>query len=759
MSSDAVSVAVSPMSRVSLLQTLRLQANRPWFAYLTLVVLQSKLLWGIWSYRDLTSGDTTDYFRMAYLWHDHFLVDIVWSPLYTAFYGTLIYISNDAFVVTTLHRVIIVLTLSILVLALMRRLLPAGLAWLIAAWWVVLPINFNALYEVHLFAVIPVLAAWLLILSRNDRWGRGGGLAILCATTLLVRNELIVAVSVLAVSFLIWEWRLARAARAHGNPAARPRDYLTAYGLPLILAGLICLFFYSRSVTKIQDLQTAGAPKHTINMCQVYAFGYQQRHPEWTKSPWTQCYELMTATFGDKLVPLSDMIRRNPGAVLEHFLWNVSLTPNGLQVLLFNATSGTVNPDYAPVTFGSNRALVLSILLLGVLITGGVMLYRERKYWWEHWLRERAGGWLAMLAVSSVALLIIPTQRPRPSYLFSLGIVIMALTGMCLFIIVRRFSALKYATAALPALMVAAPILLPSFYSQPEHRQPRQLLTLYQRLVPFEQSVARPDTVLLVSSYPTEISNLIAHVSLHYRDVLQITNTTQIYDYGIINQAAAGTPVTALLDQYKVNFFYVDDNMWGLLSQQPQDRSLLESPKSRGWKMLAMQNQIGDHWMLLQREQPLYQDAPILQTLNGDPDINPAIFIRELKATNVLPADGLFLGHGWYPFETYAGQTFRWVDNDAEIVVTAPSGSKQRIKLELETGPSLNSQPFTIQLLDAAGKVVSSADVPIRKQIILDLPTTAGTAAVYHLHVKGGGRRVPNDPRILNFRVFTIDWL
>jgi hypothetical protein len=445
--------------------------------------------------------------------------------------------------------------------------------------------------------------------------------------------------------------------------------------------------------------------------------------------------------------------------VLEHFLWNISLTPNGLQVLLFNATFGTVNPDYVPVIVGSKKALVLSFLMLGVIIAGGIMLYRERRYWWENWLRERAGGWLAMLSVSAVVLLIIPTQRPRPSYLFSLGIVLMAFTGMCLFILIRRFSALKYATAALPVLMVAAPILIPSFYSQPENRHPRQLLTLYQRLAPFEQYVSRPDAVLLVSSYPTEVSNLIARVSLHYRDLLQITNAAQIYDYGILNQAAPGTPVTTLLDQYKVNIFYVDDNMWGLLSEHPQDQSLLESPKSRGWTMLAMQNQIGDHWMLLQREQPLYQDAVILQTLTGDPDINPAIYIRNLKATNILPTDGLFLGRGWYSFETYAGETFRWVNNDAEIVVTSPSGSKQRITLDVETGPGLNSLPFKIELIDAAGHIVSSADVPMRQHVILDLPTSAGKAGIYHLHVEGGGRLIPNDPRVLNFRVFKFDWL
>ena len=46
----------------------------------------------------------------------------------------------------------------------------------------VLPINFNTLYEVHLFSLLPCLVAWLLLLSSSRRWARGTALAILCAS-------------------------------------------------------------------------------------------------------------------------------------------------------------------------------------------------------------------------------------------------------------------------------------------------------------------------------------------------------------------------------------------------------------------------------------------------------------------------------------------------------------------------------------------------------------------------------------------------
>ena len=142
------------------------------FAYATILVLQVKILSGFIRYPELSTFDTSSYFTMAYDWHQRGRTLLSWSPLYTSFYGAFFNLSDDAFVVTAAHRVAIVMILAALVLAFMRRLLPAGIAWLMTAWWVVMPINFHSLYEVHLFAVILVLAALLLSLAAAP-WGAG----------------------------------------------------------------------------------------------------------------------------------------------------------------------------------------------------------------------------------------------------------------------------------------------------------------------------------------------------------------------------------------------------------------------------------------------------------------------------------------------------------------------------------------------------------------------------------------------------------
>jgi hypothetical protein len=550
-----------------------------------LFLLQLKLVWGMWQYKDLTAGDTSSYFLYAYRWFDNLSVNILWSPLYTAFYGTFLYLSSDVYLDTILHRLIIIFTVTLLVLAVFRRLLTPSLAWLAAAWWVILPINFDTLYEVHLFAVIPMLAAWLLILTQPNRGGRGGAIAILFGAAILVRNELIVAASLFAGICLLWEIRLARE-----NGLAKPLAYLTGYGGPLLLAGLLSLFFYTRSVVKFPELPAASAPKHTLNMCQVYAFGYQQRHPEWKKSPWTDCYELMQRDFGERLLPLNEMLWRNPQTVLTHFWWNISLIPNGLQVLLFNATSGTVNPDYAPVRTGSLTSLLLSGVVGAILLVGLTLLYRERHYWWHSWLESRAVGWLAILAVIAVTLLIIPSQRPRPSYLFSLSIFLMALTGMSLLVIAHRWSVLQRLSDWMHLLMVTVLFLVPSYY--PTHPSSRQLFAVYRQLDPFEQIIARSDTVFLKGEYADEVANYLGY------------GRPQVFTYGILAELPEGTNSLTLLESKGINLVYVDEILAARIPTidlfEPSFSTALQS---RGWQLIAFQNIPGNRWMLWQKMQ------------------------------------------------------------------------------------------------------------------------------------------------------------
>jgi len=685
-----------------------------WFSYLTIVLLQLKIIWGVWECRDLPSADTASYFLTAWEWFKTGRGLITWSPLYTLFYGSLLHITTDALVVTMLHRVLIVLTLSVLVLALMRQILPPVLAWMMALWWVILPIDFNSLYEVHLFAVIPILIAVLAVFSLPGPRGRGWGLAILTISAVLMRNEISLAASLFALCCLCWElWRI----RAR---VMTPQGVMRAYGIPM-LAACVCIGgFWFRASDKriIGDLLRR---KHTLNICQVYAFGYQQRHTDWKGSPWTECQQLMTHVYGVPEPSLAEAFHRNPKAVLEHFEWNIKLIPNGLQVLLFNAMSGEVNPDYVPVN-RSSFALPLSIGLCALLLAGAVVLWRDRRYWFKLWLPDRVWGWIAMACIACVVPGIILSQRPRPSYLLAFGIIIRCAAGLCIFLIFHRNRWRKRVEAVFPAAAVLAILLTPFYFSLA--RSSRPLVQTYQTLLPFHEWIEKPDAGFVSNGWADDLCSYIGHSrscrAFNYQDLRsQVTPERKIAD---------------ILEANRVSMVFADATMLA----DPVIKPLIAAPQAAGWRRIAMRHDGYQDWELLVKR-------PAPTTLPGEP---PPLdeSIRDIADAS----EGIELGAGWYPFEVFQGSSFRWVNNDAEIRLQRNGGG--RLAFVVEGGPSLNGRPLVLQIF-GNDKLLQTTDV--RGRQIVEVPLPRGLVAI-RLHTQSEGKAVPNDTRILNFRVFRM---
>ena len=125
------------------------------------------------------AGRLGELFSRASIWADSFDLDLAWSPLYSILYGSMQWVIDGAFDVTITHRVLIALGAALLVLAVLRRLLSPAIAWALAIWWVLLPTNFDTVYEVHLFAVLLPLVAVVVALTWSGPWMRSAVLAIL----------------------------------------------------------------------------------------------------------------------------------------------------------------------------------------------------------------------------------------------------------------------------------------------------------------------------------------------------------------------------------------------------------------------------------------------------------------------------------------------------------------------------------------------------------------------------------------------------
>jgi hypothetical protein len=134
---------------------------------------------------------------------------------------------------------------------------------------------------------------------------------------------------------------------------------------------------------------------------------------------------------------------------------------------------------------------------------------------------------------------------------------------------------------------------------------------------------------------------------------------------------------------------------------------------------------------------------------------------RRNEPRDIAPVEsGIYFGSGWFPVEhTAAGAPFRWIENDAEIFLSLPSGGRV-IALEFEPGPGIAEQPAVLQVLDGAGSPVAEWQVTGRICVELAVPPPrTGDLQRLRMHVRGGGLPVADDPRILNLRFFGCDWV
>ena len=134
----------------------------------------------------------------------------------------------------------------------------------------------------------------------------------------------------------------------------------------------------------------------------------------------------------------------------------------------------------------------------------------------------------------------------------------------------------------------------------------------------------------------------------------------------------------------------------------------------------------------------------------------PAKAAERRGPVDIVASPAVQLGDGWDVLETFRDETFRWVDNDAQLVVNPFKAEDAHLLVTVEPGPSVG-RSMVLKVLDASGQQVDAVRVQRRQTVELLLPVETGRPNEFRLHVDGGGKPAPNDPRILNFRVFRIE--
>jgi hypothetical protein len=294
----------------------------------------------------------------------------------------------------------------------------------------------------------------------------------------------------------------------------------------------------------------------------------------------------METTFGTPEPTLFQMIASNPGAVWDHVLWNISLTGNGFQVALFNATAGKINPDYVPVHM-TWLAWIPTVALCFIVIWACVLDARDPSVLRSR-IETRVDLWLLMGAVLCVAGLVIATQRPRPSYLFSATVVLMAVAGLAADVILRRWPTGTHRVALVVTLVIL--LMMPSFYAGKP--MTRSLLSAYENLLPFSEELAKKGNKLVLGNHAGELVNY-----------LLLTGTAETYGYDILAARSPDERLDAFLRRKNINGLYVQPTTVTTMNDIPGGQDLLNNPQSLGWHQLRPATAEKPDWILLMREQ------------------------------------------------------------------------------------------------------------------------------------------------------------
>jgi hypothetical protein len=110
-------------------------------------------------------------------------------------------------------------------------------------------------------------------------------------------------------------------------------------------------------------------------------------------------------------------------------------------------------------------------------------------------------------------------------------------------------------------------------------------------------------------------------------------------------------------------------------------------------------------------------------------------------------------GGGWYPLEESEGDTFRYVNREAHIVIGRAAKS---LELDVEPGPGLAYGPFDLDVSVGDRELLRRVRVERRTRMTVELPELNRFPGRVVLSCKGGGRPMPPDARLMDFRLFAI---
>jgi hypothetical protein len=400
----------------------------PFFFGLILVLaVQLSAFYGVLAHKDMEIGDTSNYLANALDLLTDEKLNVLWSPGYQLILAAAISLTSDLHFALIATRIFITLIVAMLTFILFARYLSVGLSVALVSVIAMNPTYFDSLYSVHLAGIMLPLVALVIASYVPNFTGILWSLTFVVLSTILFRNEHLLIVIVASLLLAIWllRWR----SKVQFTASKREVRYHLATALLLIAAVSSALIYFSEPRFLSDDFTDSLQRKHTLNVCQIYAYYLMEVGDTRVEDPWSGCEAVSLQDLGTATPGFLSSLIQAPEKMVPFVVFNLFNLYSGLELLLLGTFSTGYSPDYwaqrvAPLTF------VLAIPLLMVVAIGlrGHVANFIREFIWTGTQKVKAskhiGFYLLSAGIILSSLVVALTQRPRPSYLYLLGILI-----------------------------------------------------------------------------------------------------------------------------------------------------------------------------------------------------------------------------------------------------------------------------------------------------------------------------------------------
>jgi hypothetical protein len=135
------------------------------------------------------------------------------------------------------------------------------------------------------------------------------------------------------------------------------------------------------------------------------------------------------------------------------------------------------------------------------------------------------------------------------------------------------------------------------------------------------------------------------------------------------------------------------------------------------------------------------------------PDGGPALSSEDIAS----PESGILLGQGWFtPEHLGPMETFRWAQEEAEVLLAEAPEPGATLVVDLEVGPASLGQPVNLEVATDDGQILVALTLDDRSRLHLQLPSPRPNRLWFR--ATGEFFQVNLNTRTLCFRAFRFGW-